>query len=429
MDNKPFWYKLVERAKNFHGDYELIQKQVVGNEAFYMALCNLKEDIIVGATILKELNSKQRLDWIFETVFNFIIEQYTEFNVFHRNKSIYKNVYEACFFTTLCMFIHGTIRIKGVSLRKFLYDFSSKKYNLKGSNDIKRSEFYFDYNFPEKDSKGFNDIEKEETKLRQMRYRLLSKRATYIQKPEWSAISVDSKKEWSFIYALDNLYSSNNELFDTYKRIGNLYNDINKELKIDNVNYSRLESAYKKFLNKLRKIKYENFLDLQKEILFNIGKDKSHYGINMYRFERTLRLFNITSEVKVLLEAKDDKEELYLINKYIILNNIQFPKLHQDFIALGDLKDAAICAKNFLLLMDYVVSSSRLIIDELVEFNLLGDDWENLFLGAINDMAERVFYDPAQIEYAIKPNSQEKFEKIVAAPVLDVLYRKTFTIK
>ena len=429
MDKKPFWYELVERAKNFHGDYELFQKQVVGNEVFYMALYNLKEDIIVDAGKVREFNSKQMLDWIFETVFNFVIRQYIEFKVFHRNKTIYRHVFEACFFTTLCMFIHGTIRIKGVSLRRFLYDTSSNKYNFKGSDDIKRSKYYFDYDRPEKDSLGFKTIKEEETTLRQMRYRLLSTRATYIKKPEWSAISVDSKIEWAFMYVLEELGNSNKELFDTYKRIGNLYNDINKELScyridpLDKANYSRLESAYKKFSNKLRKIKYENFVELQKEILLNICKDKSHYGMNMYRFERSLRLINITSEVKGLLDTKDDKEERYRIKKSIILKDIQFPKLHQDFSAFGELEDTALCAGRFLLLMDFVVGSSRLIIDELVELNIFGEDWENLFLDAINDMTERVFYDPAQIEYTITPNSQEKFEKVVAAPVCDILYR------
>lgn len=423
------WHELIGRAKHFHGDYEVFKKQALENEVFYMALNDLKENLIAGLTKIGDLSRKQILEQAFSEVFNFVTSQYSGFSVFYRNKTIYGHVFEACFFTTLCMFIHGTIRIKGVSLRRFLYDTSSNKYNFKGSDDIKRSKYYFDYDRPEKDSLGFKTIKEEETTLRQMRYRLLSTRATYIKKPEWSAISVDSKIEWAFMYVLEELGNSNKELFDTYKRIGNLYNDIIKELScyridpLNKANYSRLESAYKKFSNKLRKIKYENFVELQKEILSNICKDQSHYGMNMYRFERSLRLFNITSEVKGLLDTKDDKEECYRIKKSIILKDIQFPKLHQDFSALGELEDTALCAGKFLLLMDFVVGSSRLIIDELVELNIFGEDWENLFLDAINDMTEKVFYDPAQIEYTITPNSQEKFEKVVAAPVCNILYR------
>lgn len=145
--------------------------------------------------------------------------------------------------------------------------------------------------------------------------------------------------------------------------------------------------------------------------------------MNMYRFERQLRLSNITSEVKRLLAAKGDAEESNIIKKSVILNDLHFPKLYQDFSALADLNDTALYSTVFSTLMGDVVGSSRLIIDELVETDVFGEDWETFFLDAINEMTERVFYDPKQIDYTVAPGSQEKFNEFISAPVRELLFR------
>ncbi len=135
MDMKPFWYELVERAKNFYGDYELFQKQVVGNEAFYRELYNLKEDIIVDSAKVRELNSEQLLKTAFTRVYNFIAKMNDAFLIFDEDTRIHDDVFEACFFTTLGMFIHETKRIKGMSLRTFVYNNSLNYYNEKESSN------------------------------------------------------------------------------------------------------------------------------------------------------------------------------------------------------------------------------------------------------------------------------------------------------
>lgn len=426
MDTKPRWYELVERAKNFHGDYELFQKQVIGNEVFFTELHMLHESIIVDLDKTYGKNSEQILKTLFESIYDFVAKGNEAFAIFGENTRIHDNVFEACFFTTLCMFIHGSKRIKGVSLRRFLYEHSPYQYNIKGLYDVKRSKFYFDYEYPEKDSLGFKFIGKEEAALRQMRYRLLSTRATYDKQPEWSALRMDSEYEWAFLYVLNNLDKG---LLDIYKRIGNLYNDINTALHVfktspkDKEHYYRLEDAFKKFSSKLKKINYARLLELQKKILLYICENKSHYGMNIYRFERQLRLHNITSEVKRLLESKEEAEENNIIKRSVILNDLHFPKLYQDFAALTDPRYTAFCSNMFYLFIDVVVGSSRLIIDELVENNFFGEDWEKIFLDIINEMTERVFYDPKKIDYTVAPGSQEKFTKVISNPVCDLLYR------
>ena len=146
--------------------------------------------------------------------------------------------------------------------------------------------------------------------------------------------------------------------------------------------------------------------------------------MNIYRLERELRLYIITNEVKKLLQCKDQAEEIDILRKSILLNDIHFPKLYQAFSNLSDVKYTAFCANRFSCFIDLVVSSSRLIIDELIEKSFFGEDWENMFLDTIDKMTESVFYDPKQFDYTVTPGSQEKFKKVISAPVCELLYRR-----
>ncbi|MBB5335622.1 regulator of replication initiation timing [Pectinatus brassicae] len=270
---------------------------------------------------------------------------------------------------------------------------------------------------------GFKIIEQEAIKLRKIRNRLLSKRQTYIKRSEGSVMSIDLKFEWSFMYVLEKLANSNEDLFDTYKRIGNLYNDVGKVLSwntsvnLDKAHHRELVDAYNKFLSKLKKIEYKNLVDLQKEILLHICKDKLYYGINMYRFERQLRLFTIRNEIGYLLKAKDDEEERYFIKKSIILNDLHFPKLYNDFSAFNEIDTVLSYMQQFSSLKSCVIGPSCLILDKLIELNIFGQNWEQLFLDNINNLTEKVFYNPDKIDYNVIISSQEKFEKILKAPV------------
>lgn len=410
MDRELRWYELVDRVKNFHGDHELFQKRVVGNEAFYMDLYNLKEDIILDSCKVQELNSEQLLKTVFTMVYNFIAKMNDAFLIFDEDTRIHDDVFEACFFTTLGIFIHETKRIKGMSLRTFVYNNSLNYYNEKDSSN------YFLFEYP-------SDIFlKEEATLRQVRHRLLSTRPAYDKHSEWSAVRSDSEHEWIFYYTLEVMPD---DLKDIFKRIGNLYKGIYKELNSakDEGYKGRLESTYKSFLAKLKKIKYEKILELQEEILSHICEQEKYYGMNIYRLERELRLYIITNEVKKLLQCKDQAEEIDILRKSILLNDIHFPKLYQAFSNLSDVKYTAFCANSFSCFIDLVVSSSRLIIDELIEKSFFGENWENMFLDTIDKMTERVFYDPKQFDYTVTSGSQEKFTEILAAPVRDLLFR------
>lgn len=420
MDEKHLWEELIERKKNFHGNFEVCEQQAAGNEDFCMALYDLKIDIIADLDKKSELNGEQILATVYHKIFNFVIRQHFESIIFIKDSPLHDNVYKACLFTTLCMFLHDTKRIKGMSLQEFLYKHSPQMYSNKGSK------YYFNirkikvpHGYDKIKSMGNNYIKNEETTLRQTRHRLLKSRPVYVKKPEWSAISKDSEHEWTLYYGLD---IKDNDIQDTFKRIGNLYNGIYKEIHspIDNCYQDRLAAAYKKFYSKLKKIKYENFLKMQKAIFEHICENNRYYGMNIYRFEKELRLFSITNDVNLLLNCNSEVERDIFLENSVVMNGIYFPKVYKDFSTLSPLSlisNPARCSTIFLTFMDHIVGSGRLVIDELVEKGYWGEDWENLFLKMINEMVEDVFYDPNQIDYSVTPKSQELFIEVITAPV------------
>ena len=203
------WNWMVESAKNFHGDLELFLKQIEKMELFYTSFQVLYQSIIVDLDKLRGLRSEQVLEICFSKIYDFVIWSSDDFSVFDKDTQLHENVYNACFFTTLGMFLNDTKRIKGLSLREFLYKNSSNKYN------IKESGYYFNFDYPDKTSQGYEHIKREETTLRQMRHRLLSTKPVYIKRTEWSAMSKSSEHEWALYYVLNNL---DNALQETFKR-------------------------------------------------------------------------------------------------------------------------------------------------------------------------------------------------------------------
>jgi len=76
-----------------------------------------------------------------------------------------------------------------------------------------------------------------------------------------------------------------------------------------------------------------------------------------------------------------------------------------------------LCADEFPGHLTHIAGSTCLIIDALVERGVLGDDWEELFRNMTNKMAEDVLYDPSKIDFTVKEKSQEKFIRLLHAPV------------
>jgi len=181
-----------------------------------------------------------------------------------------------------------------------------------------------------------------------------------------------------------------------------------------------MTKAYEKFSKKLNKIQYKKVLQLHKFYLDHLEKDKTYYGINLYRFERQNRLYSLTNEVNHLLRCKSDAERENVLRKSVILKDIHFPKLYDYFSGLQTYVQMILYVNIFLAFLKDLVLTSRLVIDKFIDEGLFGEDWEKLFLGIINEMAENVLYAPQTIDYSITPESQSAFLKIIAAPAIEI---------
>lgn len=419
MENNPLWYELIERKDNFHGNFDPLATH---DELFYEELHRLCE--IIGDEINKSGSDEDNiLRTIFLRVYAFVFFSNENYKIFSEDIHIYDSVCDACFFLTLCLFLYNTRRIKGMSLREFIYAHSPSPLNYHDRYiNGKPNPNYFDYNYTTKDSPKSKNINGEEAKLRQYRHRFLKERPVYNDSPEWTAMPKVSEHEWTLYYSLNN---ANDNISDTFKRIKNLYHDVNSALDspMDSGYEERLGNAYDNFFSKLEKIKYENFLELGKYCLEHINKDKTYYGINLYRFEKELGLYRITKEVNQLLGCEDTDEEAVLLDKFIKLEGIVFPEVYEYFYNLKTFEQLSFYADTFHSFTNDFVSPFLLVLDKFIENGVLGDNWEDLLVKKMNDMTETVLYDPDKIDYSVTHESQEMFFHDRFTPVYNKMRR------
>lgn len=399
---------IVERAQNFRWNFEELERNTLKESSDFVEFATtfetLKDEAVAfsSSNTAKNMSRSELLLKIFSKMYSCVKP-----SIFVQicQPSLGRRVYEACLFTTLCTFLHSSKRIRGKSLK----DFVLHNHPL---------------GFDDKESPNYRTTlwDDESDKLRQFRHRLFSTREVYIKDTQWTAITKDSEHEWTFFYDIDN---ESDPVKDTFKRIKNLYTDIYKAFgtAIDSGYEARLISAYKKFMSKLSKIKYENYLELQKSILSHICKDEEFRGINIYGLEKELRPYITIQEVKRLSICQSPDEEQHILTQFTILKDICFPKVYESLAQLP-LDPMMECAGAFSVFLPYVNFLGCLIIDELIEMNVFGDDWGSSFLKTINGMAENVFYNPSELDFTTTPKSQKSFIDFISAPINCMLYGK-----
>ena len=395
-------YEVTERACNFRWDIETFKKKVAENQTYFLNLEILKDQIIKfsDSIVVKNLsNAEEKVERIFSKIYRSLKISQLEYQLFCENSPPGTSVYQACLFAALSSFLHMSKRIKGKSLRDF----------------VRANHPVISGGLKSQDCSILNFLDTETQRLRQSRYRLLMIGDVYYKKSEWNAITKDEEHEWTFYYALDD---AEKVVKDTFKRIKNLYKDITTALESDKDNEysSRVEKAYGKFLSKLKKVEYKNYLKLQEEILSHISKDKDYSGLNLYRFEKRLKPYIITNEVKRLLKCKTAEEEVDCLVKSVLLKDVCYPKVYKDFLSLPP-HQMELCASEFREFLSQIVGSTCLIMDFLVENRIFGDNWEDVFRNMTNKMAENVLYNPSEIDFATRGNSQEKYLRLLNAPV------------
>ena len=351
---------------------------------------------------------------VFTDIYNFCLK-----NVCYTLGTFFKNIHSPealiriCFFTTLCTFLHTSTRIKGKSYSAFLYEHSPLHFNDSQSPNYR-------FRFP-------SIFDSEVDAYRKSRIRHLHKGKVYIQRDQWSAVTRDLEHELSFRFrvAESSNDDSSADVRDIYKRMENLYQDIDRALHADDSNEypSNLLAAYKKFQSKLNKLEYSQYLELQKLAVSHLLDNKEYYGINLYRLERTMSPYGVTNEVKHLLACQSDNDEEYFLAKTIILRDVHFPIIYESLLPLH-LDALEFCVDDFLLFLRKVVVLSCLLIDGLIERGIFSDNWAELFRSISNEMAEDVLYDPNKIDLSFTEVAQEKFKKLLNAPVYAIIQQE-----
>lgn len=410
---------LAKREENFYGGKIPSADDPFINEkkTYYIDLQLLVEEIEAIIQHVGADSMEDTLRLIFSHVYDFVVE-YDEnvknliYRSLNENESISGDVFEACFFISLCMFLHDSKRIDGMTQQEFVYKNDPREFNNEESPYYLRNPNHL----REKNYIAFNSTY---DKFRQDRSRLFSARPVH-NTAEWAAVRMDSEYEWILYFIMNPNDEKTKDLRKTYDRIRNLYNGIDAVMKLpaESLTTEKLEEAYNKFLSKLKKIKYENYLELIKFCLEHICKDKTFYGINLYRLEKELQPFKLTNEVNRLLACKSEDEERIAVIKFLFLQDIPFPKIYEYFYTLENKEHVGIYSSMFLSLRNLVVQSSRLVIDKFVEDGLFGEDWIKFFHKTVNDLVPSVLYNPESIDYTVTPQSQPAFEKDLSYPVL-----------
>ena len=227
-------------SQHFRWNHRALEQTIKENDALFTKLNDLRKDKIAFFNSLhrKNLGDMQILLEVFTDIYNFCLK-----NVCYTLGTFFKNIHSPealiriCFFTTLCTFLHTSTRIKGKSYSAFLYEHSPLHFNDSQSPNYR-------FRFP-------SIFDSEVDAYRKSRIRHLHKGKVYIQRDQWSAVTRDLEHELSFRFrvAESSNDDSSADVRDIYKRMENLYQDIDRALHADDSNEypSNLLAAYKKF--------------------------------------------------------------------------------------------------------------------------------------------------------------------------------------
>ena len=207
------WVDLSKRNYNFHGNHEDFDRQVFGDPFFYMSLYDFRTELLQILEKDDMSDKKVLLRKVFIYIYLFLCVPDNHFSSFNNSSPYFKEVFEACYFTTLCNFLHDTTRIDAKNQETFIKD-NSPDYPLRLKE--RNGQFYLKC---EKDS------------LRQDKHRLSQTKPTSIKRKLWQGFSADSEYEWALRYELE---SADENIKNTFKKVKTLYNSLIPYLQIPN---------------------------------------------------------------------------------------------------------------------------------------------------------------------------------------------------
>ena len=402
--------KYIRQLNNFRWNRDSCERMIEENSALFEAMNSLEQEIINSRNQYSihlsqgDRDDVQLLRWALSNIYTFFCGIVTEtcaplYTIINQ-KSLEAVFAGSCIFTILCTFLHTSTRIKGKSFLEFIYEHDPVRHYASESYSKTQLEF-------------------EAERLRKSRYRKLRQGSVYVPGYKWATVPADLEHELSFHFVKEQCDS---DLVDTYKRFGNLYNDILKAIDDEESDdYAKnLLNAEKKFSAKLHKIDYSKYLRLQREIITHLKTDEKYIGINLYRLERTMMPWRMINDVNFLLSNQcDRKKETAFLQKTAYLKEIPFPKIYCALCSLPENAESiSIYADLFDEFIHYLNIIGCLILDTLIEENFLGNNWADIMRCTMNALAVDVLYDPEKLKLdAPGGNAQEKFEALLSYPV------------
>ena len=408
----PSQKKFIERLDHFYWNHDVCRRIIEADPAGFEKLDQFRLSLSTSTNMmhLKETSAyTELLIKVLLAIYKFIYAdaKSTHAPFFHclNTASLENYLIESYMFTVLCSFIHTSSRIERKPYSKFLHE-----YNPLPSTDHISTETH-------PDADGF----------RKSRYRKLRQGKVFIPQTKWAAIPKDLEHELSFRFAIE---LEEPDLFDIYKRFGNLYNDLLKVVDPSkgNICMEAFSKAEKQFLSKLTKLDYSKYLRLQETIIDHICSNKEYCGINLYRLERTMAPYRIINDVNMLASHSFGNEaEADYLTRTAYLKDIPFPKIYHTLLfTRTDTSTIADHADTFDALLHRINFIGCLILDALIEEHFFGEDWENLFRVLSNSLAQDVLYDPDKFASPkLNGKEQEKFEKLLAAPIKLLAFAET----
>lgn len=431
----------LDKLKNTKNNFNDPNKFPTQNDdAFYIGvyatILNIKDELSMFKNTEsheRDLTLYEKLQLILEKAYASVVStDYQSYGFF--DKDIHNDVSNVCLFFGLCLFIQETTRIPASSSNEYIYANSPKQfnkegiikngYNVRNPNYIRRApnKYAFEKTEP---------LTKPSANIRQYKSRLFANRAAPILGTEWRFMPKASEHEWlQYFEYIEDKSKEGIAFRDTFKRIGNLYNDLSKVLfptdKNDNPEYDnnyleQLQRASDRFHNKVEKLDFWNYFLLCEHSLEHIKKDTTYYGINLYRLEKELKPYTIVQEMNRLISCRDEKELNFLLNISVCLKDIPYPKIYDMLADIGDYKRMLYYTQNFLAFLRDVSRTFMLILDQFVEENLFGQDFSQFFLKTINNLAPDVLYEPIEYSHILKKATHEMhqaaFSYLLIAPV------------
>ena len=396
------WAK--SREKNIHQDHYLSEDP--GGLPLLRFYYSFKTKMFLDCQKFDMQNKPAILEYILTQAFLEVKAGIPPLNQEQWRPDILISIQEACAFTGLAMFLHTTNKLPGMKGKDFVLNYFQRYKELSPIEIC-------------------NQIDSDVNLLRKYKNNELSRRPVYTkERNEWKLFAQDMLHEWS-LYELLN-QGPKTALSETFWRFRNLGKPLEKVFpKYDTEEQLRqaapavmakeLDDAYRKYESKLKKIKYENYLDLIKLFLDHLEKDKEFYGNNLYRLEKELFPYILTHQVNQFLRLSDEKEKDIFLTHLYFLDSVTFPRVYEELLQISDYDLICNYLHIFKFIRNHLTPLLSYVLDELVEEDI--DGWMECIKDNVNQRAKMLFYSPDEIDWTVQEGSQEAFETCLSYPV------------